>query len=70
MDPWLRSAIGRFHRGISLVLVLLATLILAVELFRSYRGPERWMLSMAVVAASSISLHLARNLVREPDRRP
>jgi len=70
MDPWLRSAIGRFHRGISLVLVLLATLILAIELFRSYRGPERWMLSMAVVAASSISLHLARNLVREPDRRP
>jgi hypothetical protein len=31
LDSWLRSEIRRFHRGLSLVLLLLATLILAAE---------------------------------------
>ncbi len=34
MDSWLRSEIGRFHRGISLALLLLAALLLAIEAAR------------------------------------
>lgn len=34
MDAWLESELRRFHRGISLILLLLASLILAVEMLR------------------------------------
>lgn len=34
MDAWLQSELSRFHRGISLMLLLLAILILAAEMFR------------------------------------
>ncbi|HVU08109.1 MAG TPA: hypothetical protein VHG89_06165 [Verrucomicrobiae bacterium] len=34
MDAWLQSELSRFHRGISLTLLLLAVLILAAEMFR------------------------------------
>lgn len=68
LDPFLSSAMGRFHRGMSLVLVTLAAVILAVELVRYPRGPERWLLIPGVVMASSLALHLLRNLVSAPDR--
>ncbi len=44
MDSWLESELRRFHRGISLALLLLASLILAVEMFRYHTGWE-WVLS-------------------------
>src|ERR1700694_1043918 len=62
LDPWLSSAIGRFHRGISLALLILATLIMAVELVRHGRGPERWLLSAAVATLSLLALNVARGL--------
>lgn len=31
LDSWLRSEVRRFHRGLSLILLLLATIILALE---------------------------------------
>jgi hypothetical protein len=34
LDAWLQSELSRFHRGISLMLLLLAVLILVVEMFR------------------------------------
>ncbi len=43
LDAWLQSELSRFHRGISLALLLLATLILAVEM-TEYRGPREWIL--------------------------
>jgi len=43
LDAWLQSELNRFHRGISLVLLLLAVLILAVEMFR-YQTARDWML--------------------------
>ena len=33
LDAWLQSELNRFHRGISLALLLLAVLILAAEMF-------------------------------------
>ena len=37
LDEWLVPEIGRFHRGISLTLLLLAALILGAEIFRHNR---------------------------------
>jgi len=47
----LGSAIGPFHRGMSLAL-----LILAVELVRHSRGQERWVLSVALATLSLLAL--------------
>ena len=66
LDPWLSSAIGRFHRGISLALLVLAGLIIAIELLRHGHGAERWVLSMAVVIVSLLGLNLGRNLSGQP----
>lgn len=62
LDPWLSTAIGRFHRGISLALLILAALIMAIELIRHGRGPERWLLSAAVATLSLLALNVARGL--------
>jgi len=66
LDPWLSSAVGRFHRGISLTLLILAALIMAVELVRYGRGPERWALSVAVATLSLLALNIARGLRGHP----
>jgi len=58
----LSTAIGRFHRGISLALLILAALIMAIELVRHGRGPERWILSAAVATLSLLALNVARGL--------
>src|SRR5215472_11265585 len=42
MDAWLESELRRFHRGISLALLLLAATFLVVEMFR-YRGGRDWL---------------------------
>jgi len=65
LDPWLSSEIGRFHRGISLALLILATLIMAIELVRHGRGSERWILSAAVATLSLLALNVARSLRRD-----
>ncbi len=70
LDPWLASATGRFHRGISLVLVVLSGSILAVELLRLNQGAGRWMLSAALAGVSLLAIRLARKLVNQPDDRP
>ncbi len=62
MDPWLSSAIGRFHRGMSLALLVLAGCILTIELWRHWHGPERWMLAAAVTVLSLLALNVARGL--------
>ena len=65
MDPWLRSAIGRFHRGMSLALLVLAGLIMTIELLRHGHGPERWMLAAAVTVLSLLAVNVARGLREE-----
>jgi hypothetical protein len=66
LDPWLSSEIGRFHRGISLALLILAALIMAIELLRHGYGPESWVLYAAVAALSLLALNVARGLRGEP----
>ena len=42
LDAWLQSELNRFHRGISLALLLLAVLILAAEMFE-YQAAREWL---------------------------
>ena len=53
MDPWPRSEAGRFHRGISLALTLIAAPILAVEALRDHASLE-----LAVLGATSFAVGL------------
>ncbi|HVU27118.1 MAG TPA: hypothetical protein VHG71_05210 [Verrucomicrobiae bacterium] len=48
MDAWLQSELSRFHRGISLTLLLLAVLILAAEMFR-HQGWRDWTVLAALL---------------------
>ena len=62
MDPWLSSAIGRFHRGMSLALLILAGLIMTIELLRHGHGPERKMLVAVVTVLSLLTFNVVRSL--------
>ena len=61
MDPWPHSEAGRFHRGISLVVAIIAGLILAAETLRNHAPPELALLgaALAVVALTLWHLHAA-----------
>ena len=65
LDPWVRSAVARFQRGISLVLMTLAVLIVAIELFRHGHGAEGWILAGLLGGISLSGLNLAGRL-RDP----
>ena len=48
MDAWLESELRRFHRAISLALLLLAAIFLVAEMFR-YRGERDWLVLAPVL---------------------
>jgi hypothetical protein len=48
LDAWLQSELNRFHRGISLALLLLAVLILAVEMFQ-HQATRDWIVLAALL---------------------
>jgi hypothetical protein len=62
MDPWLSSAIGRFHRGVSLSILVLAGLIIGIEIFRHNHGMELVALVVIMVMVSLLGLNLVRGL--------
>ena len=49
LDPWVHSASLRLQRGISLVLLVLASFILAVELLRHSHGHEPYALGLVLL---------------------
>ncbi|MGA3269062.1 MAG: hypothetical protein ABSE16_19875 [Verrucomicrobiota bacterium] len=49
LDAWLQSELRRFHRGISLALLLLAAILLATEMM-AYRAPHEWILLGVLLA--------------------
>ncbi len=61
MDPWPYSEAGRFHRGISLAVALIAGLILAAEAIRNHAPLELAVLGtvLFVVALAGWHLHAA-----------
>lgn len=62
LDPWIRSAAARLQRGISLVLLTLAALFVAIELFRHAHGAEGWTLAGLFAGISLSGLSLAGRL--------
>jgi hypothetical protein len=54
LDSWVESELRRFHRGISLVLLVLATLILAAETVR-YGAPRELFLVACVLVPVGIA---------------
>ena len=61
-DRWLQSQIGRFHRGLSLSLCVLAALLLTVEVFRSQAFAERVLLTSMLVLITRLGTRLASEL--------
>jgi hypothetical protein len=52
LDAWLQSELNRFHRGISLALLLLAVLILAAETFEHQTARDWLVLGVLLVPIS------------------
>jgi hypothetical protein len=53
LRPWLESELGRFHRGISLALLLLATMILGIAMVRNRSQVE---ISLLLVVLTPIAI--------------
>jgi hypothetical protein len=54
LDAWLQSELSRFHRGISLALLLLAVLFLVAEMFR-HQELRDWIVLIALLAPIGIA---------------
>jgi hypothetical protein len=66
LDPWPHSEAGRFHRGLSLMLVALALLIAVVEAVRNH-SPGELALSVAVAAiGTAVAVRLASDFRAHP----
>jgi hypothetical protein len=66
LDPWPHSEAGRFHRGLSLVLVAVAVLVLAVGLARNHAAADAGVLGGLLLAALVLGRVLWRDLRRHP----
>lgn len=63
VNAWVRSEIRRFHRGISLALLLLAGLILVAEAVRYDRPRDLFLIGSLLIAISVLGMRLASGLI-------
>jgi len=70
IDPWPHSEAGRFHRMISLTLVVLAALIAAVALTRNHEPADSATLGALMVASALLARLLLRGLRSHPANFP
>jgi hypothetical protein len=66
LDPWPHSEAGRFHRGLSLVLVALAALIVLAAGVRHHRPSEAALLLGVLVIAALAARWLLRDFRAHP----
>jgi hypothetical protein len=66
LDPWPHSEAGRFHRGLSLVLVLIALLVLTVGVARNHHGADAALLLGLLVPALAVGRWLLRDFRAHP----
>jgi hypothetical protein len=57
-EQWLESALGRFHRGLSLVLLTLAAIMLVAEMARHHSPREMWALGGFLVLLGVVGSRL------------
>ena len=69
LGSWIDTQTGRFHRGMSLALLVLAAFILAVEMFRYRTGPELLLLCCLLAGVAILALRLIRRFLPVPGRR-
>jgi hypothetical protein len=70
LDPWPHSEAGRFHRGVSLMLVALALLVLAVEGARHHQPAEAALLVALLLASVLAGRWLLRDFRAHPANFP
>jgi hypothetical protein len=70
LDPWPHSEAGRFHRGLSLMLIGLALLILLVETARHHRVVEASILIVFLAAGAVVARSLLRDFRAHPANFP
>jgi hypothetical protein len=70
IDPWPHSEAGRFHRGLSLMLIALALLIVLVEAVRNHRLEELALLASLLAAGTGAAVRLARDFRAHPANFP
>ena len=66
LDSWIESGLHRFHRGLSLVLLFLAALILAVEAMRFSAPRDLLALVSLLVPATIVLTKLCASLGADP----
>jgi hypothetical protein len=66
-DSWLQSELARFHRGISLALLILAELLLTVEMIRHSGASELLILGLLLLAITLLAAkHLSAFFASRP----
>jgi Transposase DDE domain len=70
MDPWPHSEAGRFHRGISLAITLIAALILVIELVRNHAPAEIVVLGATLAATFAVTGHMRKAFRASPANFP
>jgi hypothetical protein len=70
LDPWPHSEAGRFHRGLSLVLVALALLVLVAAGIRNHEPREAALLGGVLVAALVVGRWLGADFRAHPANFP
>jgi hypothetical protein len=70
LDPWPHSEAGRFHRGVALLLVGLALVILVVESVRHHRAQEATLLGALLATGARAAYWLGRDFRAHPANFP
>lgn len=70
LDSWPRSEAGRFHRVLSVMLVLLAALLVSVEFVRHRDPLELLLLGLVLVAVLATGRSLLLDLIASPPSFP
>ena len=70
VDPWPHSEAGRFHRGISLLMVVLGLSIVVLEAARHHDGPELALLAGVLLVGALAARWLVRDLRVHPANFP
>ena len=62
LQSWIESGLYRFHRAMSVALLVLAEMILALELFRAHNRHSELVILAALVCVGATTVQVARRL--------